>query len=203
MDIPHTVTTPKQVSGVETSGDHSPLAWLQRAEREGTSLADALEMFDSLPAAPMHEMPGRWRGGGLHTGHVLDGLLEAFGWYGKSFVDRETVHPLLFHYGEDVIAINPQWLPVALAGRLKLQHRRSAIAMFKSAKALIATKQPAARLREVSCRGVMTSAMVYDRQPIIDFFRMVAPGVLLGLMDYRDHAPLFFTLRKTSAPGPA
>ena len=41
-------------------------------------------------------MLGRWRGSGLPTGSPLDGLLEAYGWYGKEFLDAETVHPLLF-----------------------------------------------------------------------------------------------------------
>jgi hypothetical protein len=58
---------------------------------------DALAFFDGLPAVPADEMLGRWRGSGLPTGSPLDGLLEAYGWYGKEFLDAETVHPLLFH----------------------------------------------------------------------------------------------------------
>ncbi|MEN2787289.1 DUF4334 domain-containing protein [Sphingomonas qilianensis] len=59
-----------------------------------------------------------------------------------------------------------------------------------------------ARLRQVSSRGMSTAAMVYDRQPIIDFFRAVSPGVVLGLMDFRGHAALFFTLRRVDDPEP-
>ena len=51
-------------------------------------------------------MFGRWRGRGLHTNHPLDGLLETFGWYGKEFVDAETVHPLLFLDGKNSIVKN-------------------------------------------------------------------------------------------------
>jgi hypothetical protein len=55
-----------------------------------------LDLFDRLPAVEVPELVGRWRGSGLPTGSPLDGLLEAYGWWGKEVVDAETVHPLLF-----------------------------------------------------------------------------------------------------------
>ena len=60
------------------------------------SRADALAMFDSLAPVELDFMLGRWKGEGMHTGHPMDGLLEAYNWYGKEFVDADTVHPLLF-----------------------------------------------------------------------------------------------------------
>ena len=65
-------------------------------ERHGTTTAEALARFDALPGATVEACLGRWRGSGLPTGHPLDGLLETLGWWGKEFVDAETVHPLLF-----------------------------------------------------------------------------------------------------------
>jgi hypothetical protein len=202
MDLQNEMPTQHEIAGVMTSPDAGSLARLEQLERDGTNLTEALSIFDALPAAPLEAMFGRWRGAGLHTGHRLDGMLEAFGWYGKAFADSENVHPLLFHHGARVISIDPRWLPVALTGRLQLQHRPSAVAAFKVAKAVIATESPTARLRQVYARGVSTAAMVYDRQPIIDFFRVVAPGVVLGLMDLRGHAPLFFTLRRVGDAQP-
>jgi hypothetical protein len=196
MDLSTATQAEHQIAGVRTSPGASSLTSLVRLERDGSTLAEALGLFDALPPVPVAAMFGRWCGAGLHTGHRLDGMLEAFGWYGKAFADTENVHPLLFHHGRRVISIDPHWLPVALTGRLQLQHRPSAIAAFNLAKPIIATKSPTARLREICCRGVSTAAMVYDRQPIIDVFRAVAPGVVLGLMDFRGHAPLFFTLRR-------
>jgi len=61
---------------------------------------------------------------------------------------------------------------------------------------IIATNKPSARLRTVSCRGVPTLSMIYDRQPIIDAFRLVKPGLVLGMMDCRGFEPLIFVLRR-------
>ena len=36
-------------------------------------------------------MIGTWHGAEMPTGHPLDGLLAASGWWGKQFVDGETV----------------------------------------------------------------------------------------------------------------
>ena len=55
----------------------------------------------------------------------------------------------------------------------------------------------AARLRMVEYRGVVSGAMVYDRQPIIDHFRRVDDDTLLGAMDYkRVPRPLVFLLTR-------
>ncbi|CAH0056173.1 unnamed protein product [Clonostachys solani] len=40
-----------------------------------------------------------------------------------------------------------------------------------------------ARLREIKFRGVVSTAMVYDNLPIIDSFRYVKDGVVIGAMD--------------------
>ncbi|HYX94508.1 MAG TPA: DUF4334 domain-containing protein [Geodermatophilus sp.] len=34
-------------------------------------------------------------------------------------------------------------------------------------------------------RGVPTTALLYDRLPVVDVFRRVSPDLLLGLMDMR------------------
>ena len=58
----------------------------------------------------------------------------------------------------------------------------------------------AARLRAVEYRGVVTATMIYDRHPVIDHFRRVADGVVLGVMDSKgDQAPLVFVLRRRAA----
>lgn len=172
-----------------------PHDWLARAEREGTDAADALAQFDTLPAVSLAEMRGQWRGTGLPTGHALDGLLEAYGWAGKAFSDVETAHPLLFGQAGALVAIDPRWLPVARLGGTRLARSRLAILAFRLARPLLRTRRPQARLRFVTHRGVTTAAMIYDRQPIIDLFRRIAPGILLGWMDMRGQPPFFFVLR--------
>ena len=79
-----------------TAADTDAAAGWLAEHRDGVVPADALAFFDSLPTVALGEMIGRWRGSGLHTGSPLDGLLEAYGWYGKEFIGVETVHPLLF-----------------------------------------------------------------------------------------------------------
>lgn len=58
--------------------------------------AEALAAFDSLEGVTVEFMLGRWRAVGIRTGHPLDGVLEAYGWWGKEFVTATEVHPLLF-----------------------------------------------------------------------------------------------------------
>ena len=177
--------------------------WLEHAARHGTTRREAVERFDRLPAVALDEMTGRWRGGGLPTGHALDGLLEAHGWYGKSFDAQGNAHPLLFRQGAQVIAIDPRWIPMDAVGSNRLTRSPLARAGFAAARRLMRTRSPQARLRLVSHCGIASAAMIYDRQPIIDLFRRVTPDVLMGMMDMRDQPPFFFTLRRTDGPAMA
>jgi hypothetical protein len=45
-------------------------------------------------------------------------------------------------------------------------------------------------------RGTVTAAMVYDQRPIIDVFRAVDEGTVMGRMDERGQAPAFFVLSR-------
>ncbi|PLB47790.1 hypothetical protein P170DRAFT_410112 [Aspergillus steynii IBT 23096] len=56
-----------------------------------------------------------------------------------------------------------------------------------------------ARLREVKFRGTVTAAMIYDKFPIIDYFRAVTPDIVLGAMDNKmvpnDGTYYFYLMR--------
>jgi hypothetical protein len=159
----------------------------------------ALAFFDTCPAVAVEEMTGRWRGSGLPTGSPLDGLLEAYGWYGKEFVDAETVHPLLFaDRAGRPRPVDPALIPVAvLRDHAALAHSAPARAAFAVVRPLLTTRKPKARLRAVEHRGVVTAAMVYDALPIIDVFRRLSADAVLGVMDLRGlAAPWFFVLRR-------
>lgn len=161
------------------------------------TLAEALARFDALPAVTTEEMLGQWRGSGVPTGHEMDGLLETYQWYGKSFVSEEIVHPLLFRdRAGATYAIDPLRIPLALSRFHALTRNAVAQALFTLATPLLRTQAPRARLRAVSCRGVTTAAMVYDHLPIIDFFRRIDAHTVLGLMDRRGAAPFFFQLEQ-------
>jgi GXWXG protein len=140
-----------------------PGSWLQRHAASGVSTEAAVAFYDELPAVQTGELIGRWRGSGLPTAHPWDGLLEATGWYGKEFVDAETVHPLLFSAGGGrVVAVSPRLAPLGLLSRLS--SRLSAAPpvprfALRPALALWATRRPAARLRMTEHRGVVTATM--------------------------------------------
>lgn len=161
--------------------------------------AAALAYFDRCATVDVAELSGRWRGRGLPTGSPLDGLLEAYGWYGKEFLDAETVHPLLFagRSGRPR-PLDPALLPVAvLRNHAALARCPVARVAFGVVRPLLTTRKPRARLRAVEHRGVVTAAMVYDALPIVDVFRRISRDTVLGLMDLRGMPePYFFVLRR-------
>src|SRR3954462_9142244 len=83
--------------------------------RAGGAASDGLALFDDRPAVDLAAMTGRWRGSELPTGHPFDGLLEAYGWYGKEGLDPETGHPLLFRDGRGrPRPVDPAHAPLAV-----------------------------------------------------------------------------------------
>ncbi|MGY1834514.1 DUF4334 domain-containing protein [Blastococcus sp. SYSU DS0510] len=161
---------------------------------------EALSMFDSGSAVAVEEMTGRWRGSGVPTGSPLDGLLEAYGWWGKEFLDAETAHPLLFATRSGPRPVEPALVPVGVLRGLPGVARSTAARLaFTAVRPLLTTTRPTARLRALEHRGVVTAAMVYDRLPIIDVFRRVDGRTVLGLMDLRGLPdPFFFLLTRES-----
>lgn len=163
----------------------------------GTSITAALDFFDSLPPVTLDEMAGVWRGRGLDTGNLFDGLLERFGWHGKRFDGPDQVHPLVFDDGQgDVFNVNPALLPVPLMLRFStVLHRPIVARVFRPLSRLARTTVPRARLRMTVYRGVATATMCYDALPIHDAFRKVDENTLLGAMDMRGLTnPFMFIL---------
>jgi hypothetical protein len=164
--------------------------------------ADALAFYDGLDPVPAGELTGRWRGRELATGHPLGGRLTAAGWYGKQFDDVDHVHPLLFSTPDgEIFPVDPRRIPLGLV--LGLVDKVSPAVVSRGSQALgvlkpaLRTTKHRARLREVSHRGVVTAAMVYDHLPIIDVFRRVDDGTVLGVMDLRGvPEPFFFILQR-------
>ncbi len=179
------------------------VAWL-RAHRHGTAAATALRFVDSLPGVAVPAMTGRWHGAGWHTGHPWDGLLEAYGWWGKEVVDADTVRPLLVRDGGGgPVPVPPAVAPVAaISAWPGLFRSAPAAAVFRLAAPLLRSGRPGGRLRVVVHRGTPTAALVYDRVPIVDAFRRVTDDLLVGAADIRGQdAPLLFVLRRAGSPG--
>jgi hypothetical protein len=128
----------------------------------------------------------------------LDGLLAAYGWWGKRFETADEVDPLIFEGRGDLVSVNPGRLPLSLAVAFPHVMRTAAAAdLFRLFLPLLATSQPKARLRRLEWNGVISAAMIYDDLPIIDHFRRVDDHRLLGMMDFRRTSqPFFFQLTR-------
>ena len=166
-----------------------------------TTSEDALELFDASAAVEPEFMIGTWHGAELPTDHPLDGLLAASGWWGKQFVDAETVHPLLFPAPDksSLWALNPALAfgGLGVATKLPLLKNRSFAGPIAALRPVLQTRAPKARLRTTRFRGVDTATMVYDQLPIMDVFRRLTDDAVIGAMDLRGiRQPYFFVLRR-------
>lgn len=164
------------------------------------ALSDALAFFDTLPAIRAEELTGRWHGRELATGHPMDGLLEASGWYGKQFDSVDEVHPLLFETpAGKIVSVDPRRIPFGIVDKIPEGVVARGRQVMGAALPALRTKKARARLRNVEYRGVVTAGMSYDHLPIIDLFRRVDERTLLGCMDLRGAPPYFFVLEADRA----
>ena len=161
---------------------------------------DTLAWFDRLPPVPPGRMRGEWRGETSPSGHPLDGMLEACGWWGKRFDDDEHVHPLVFRTASGArISLRPTGARMAVALAMRAPWLRSPAAgrVVKAVLPLLATRRSQARLRRVEVRGVVSAAVCHDTVPIQDALRQVDADTVLGMMDMKGMAqPYFFLLRR-------
>ncbi|MEO0602340.1 MAG: GXWXG domain-containing protein, partial [Myxococcota bacterium] len=139
---------------------------------------ETLDLWCSLPPVPLETMIGRWRGDEVPGTHPMSGLLSVSGWYGKAFLDPDTVHPLLFWNASrtGVFAVHPSRLPMGLPVPVTPLLRLGVVL----GRPYLATRRPTARLRMVELYGVTSAAMVYDDRPIVDGFRRLDDDRLMG-----------------------
>ncbi len=162
------------------------------------STQEALEIYDQLDVVELDFMLGRWHGSGFPTGHRMDGILEAYGWYGKEFKDEDHVDPMLFKHGDHIIRVNPERIPLwSLTADFEPPKSAFAGRCFSMILPLIQTKQTKARMRMMKYRGKFSSAMIYNGLPINDVFRKVDEDTLFGIMDLHGMTqPYFFVLHR-------
>jgi hypothetical protein len=166
-----------------------------------TTTAEALALFDAAPAVTPEFMIGTWHGAEMPTGHPLDGFLAASGWWGKQFVDAETVHPLLFPAtdGAGLWALNPilAFGGLGVAAKLPGARKWSFERPISVMRSVLQTRAPKARLRTTRYRDTDTATMIYDQLPIMDVFRQLSDDSVIGAMDLRGSSrPYFFVLRR-------
>ena len=169
-----------------------------------TTTDAALSVFDAADAVDPDFMLGTWHGDELPTHHPMDGLLAASGWWGKQFLDAETVHPLLFPTsdGASLWPLNPvlAFGGLAVAEKLPMLKNRPMAGAITAMRPVLRTRAPKARLRTTRYRGVDTATMVYDQLPINDVFRRLSDNAVIGAMDLRgSHHPYFFVLHRDNS----
>ena len=156
-------------------------------------------MFDTLDPVNPDELVGIWRGDEIATGHPMDGLLGAMGWFGKEFRGKDEVYPLLMagSHGE-TFSINPGLLPLSVF----MSAPRALIkVLFSVVSPLVHTRKGRASLCVQEFHGKRTAAMRYDQKPIIDAFARFGDDSVLGVTDFGRMSTrnYFFTLTKVAA----
>ncbi|MEO1593487.1 MAG: DUF952 domain-containing protein [Cyanobacteria bacterium J06632_22] len=153
----------------------------------------ALTLFDALDSVETDTLIGQWQGYGFPTGHPMDGLLEATGWYGKEFITTEQVHPLLFSDSQgSLYKISPHPWMMTMARQFSIPKIGAIQPLFELFNRPFRTEQSQAHLRMTRCRGKVSATMIYDYLPIHDSFRQVDTKTLLGLMDDKGSPEQFF-----------
>lgn len=110
-------------------------------------------IWAALETLAPEDMLGQWHGGEFVTGHAINGVLAKAGWYGKTFVNRNDVKPLICRDADGNLYSN------TTLGKGE------------------------ASLWSVEFRGEYTASMVYDGQPVIDHFKKVDDRTVMGIMN--------------------
>ena len=118
--------------------------------------ASLMPLFEQLEPVSAEFMIGTWRGGKFDGG----GTPDPINWYGKRFVSKSHVEPLLCRAPDGSIYSYD--------------------------------KLGVAQLREVSFNGKVSASLIYDQQPIMDYFRKVTQDIVVGLGDIKGKPTDFF-----------
>nr|WP_245304318.1 GXWXG domain-containing protein [Rhizobium aethiopicum] len=155
--------------------------------------------FSSLVPVQPIEMIGLWQGAGIPSDHPLDGVLENLGWFGKRFHPDMRADALLFQWRSGrLVAIEPGIFPISLAIRVAPFGRtRIARNWFSYLQKALRARGTTASLKLQTFENVATAAMIYDRQPIADYFRRTGDDEVAGMMCVDgDARRYFFKLRR-------
>ena len=142
-------TAAQQMLTIIESGEECPIATL-------------IPLWEQLEPITADEMIGMWHGGLFDGGKGPDPIR----WYGKRFVSRTHVDPLMCRSKDGTTIYSYD----------KLGH---------------------AQLREMTYNGVTSAALIYDKRPIMDYFRKVTDDIVVGRGETKGTADdLFFHLTR-------
>jgi hypothetical protein len=154
----------------------------------------ALEEFQNLPPIAPREHVGLWKGRGIPSGHPFDSVLENLGWFGKRFTPDMRADALLFRSdGNRLVAIDPSWISLGVALRFyHIGRTRVARNLFSYLQRRLRARGSVASVKTVVFGGVEIAAMVYDEQPIVDYFRRIDEERVMGAMTIRGDQRIYF-----------
>ncbi|KOX08035.1 DUF4334 domain-containing protein [Micromonospora profundi] len=136
------------------------------------SAAELDDIWAALDTVRPEEILGEWKGSALDTGHPLNGQLDRVRWYGKRFVSRTDVKPLICRDDRGELYSN------TVLGKGE------------------------ASLWTVEFRGESTATMVYDGQPVFDHFKRADENTLMGIMNGKNvpaDGPFFYFVLERAA----
>ncbi|MBB4276342.1 hypothetical protein GGE12_004139 [Rhizobium mongolense] len=170
----------------------------------GDQQQEMVSWLRSLAPVQPKNMIGLWKGVGLPSGHPLDGVLENLYWFGKRFHADMRADALLFQrWPGRLVAIDPCYIPIGLAIKAA-PLGRTAVArkLFLHLHQTLRAKGTTASITLQTLEQVESAAMIYDKQPIVDHFRLVSHDELVGMMCVHDDpCRYFFRLRKVTEAG--
>ncbi|NEI35112.1 DUF4334 domain-containing protein [Rhizobium leguminosarum] len=166
---------------------------------QGDQQEEMAAWFRSLDPVQPKDMVGLWSGVSIPSGHPLDGVLENLNWFGKRFHSDMRADALLFTWRPGrLVPLEPSLLPIGLAIKMAPFGRTFvARGWFSYLQKVLRARGTTASLRLQALDGIETAAMIYDKQPIVDYFRRIDDDEIAGMMCVRgDPRRFFFKLRK-------
>lgn len=135
-----------------------------KASKTAVPFQDLEKLFHVLDPVSPTEIIGKWKGGYIKSGNLIDWTLKNYGiikWVGKNFVTENKVKALMFSF-------------------LGLPFNFPIIGN--------------ARIREVKFQNKISTAMIYNHLPVIDHFRKIDNSTFMGAMDFKGKVVLYFYL---------
>ena len=152
-------------------------------------------LYDKLDPVGMEALIGTWKVDPSYAETPGGKMFIESGWWGVRFVDSETVDPLLYPdtdgtgvFAADLVSL----LALFDTGSRDVSARRRDVE----------TMTPNGRVRSIEYRGVVSSALIYDRAPVIDYLRAVDRDTIVAAVERRGMVdrPAYALLRRCAEP---
>lgn len=148
---------------------------------------ELLALFDQLKPISFETLKGEWTGGWFETGHPAGRWMKEIRWVGAAFRSPHDIDPIIARGDDGKKKVLDEW------GHAKVSRFPAHPHLFAESELTNAPIQ----LFEAKFRGLVSAVVVYDKHPIVDYFRSVNDDFVMGLMErteWRDSGLSFFYL---------